>query len=194
MYVIMHDQCLFIAMINSFHTWSIAFHSMNSTFMHESVWSMIIKINVHSLCRNFCLSVTSTRSRWRCEGPCPPSFPASDLQPCRLSASKHNGLQILELDLLHAYDLRKATLENWLCRSILQQWQKLYQYNQTMLPTGRTCQIGNGERTGTVSQSTFEGRVKLRQKERESWCTFRKGSQGFFWRAAHHHTSPICNM
>ena len=37
MYVIMHDQCLFIAMINSFHTRSIAFHSMNSTFMHESV-------------------------------------------------------------------------------------------------------------------------------------------------------------
>ena len=59
-------------------------------------------------CRNFCLSVTSTRSRWRCEGPCPPSFPASDLQPCRLSASKHNGLQILELDLLHANDLRKT--------------------------------------------------------------------------------------
>ena len=49
MYVIMDDQCLFIAMINSFHTWSIAFHSMNSTFMHESVWSMIITINVHSL-------------------------------------------------------------------------------------------------------------------------------------------------
>ena len=49
MYVIMHDQCLFIAMINSFHTWSIAFHSMNSTFMHEPVWTMIITIYVHSL-------------------------------------------------------------------------------------------------------------------------------------------------
>ena len=49
MYVIMHDQCLFIAMINIFHTWSIAFHSMNSTFMHEPVWTMIITIYVHSL-------------------------------------------------------------------------------------------------------------------------------------------------
>ena len=49
MYVIMHDQCLFIAMINIFHIWSIALHSMNGTFMHESAWSMIITINVHSL-------------------------------------------------------------------------------------------------------------------------------------------------
>ena len=49
MYVIMHDQCLFIDMINIFHIWSIALHSMNGTFMHESAWSMIITINVHSL-------------------------------------------------------------------------------------------------------------------------------------------------
>ena len=124
------------------------------------VWTL----RPESVCRNFCLSMTSTRSRWQCEGPCPPSFLASDLQPCRLSASKHNGLQILELDLLHANDLRKIVLDNWLCRSILQQWHKLYQYHQTMLPTGRTCQIGNGERTGTVScQSTLDGKVSLGQ-------------------------------
>ena len=58
----------------------------------------------------------------------------------------------------------RQVLDIWLCRSILQQWHKLDQYYQTMLPTGQTCQIGNGERTGTVScQSTLDGKVSLGQ-------------------------------
>ena len=52
-----------------------------------------------------------------------------------------------------------------------------------MLPTGQTCQIGNGERTGTVSQSTLDGRVRLGQKGEKVYL-HDKDHKGIFWRAA----------
>ena len=111
--------------------------------------------------------MTSTRSHRQCWGSVPPSFPVSDLRSCRLSASKHKGLQILETwPLAREWStkdsFRYLTLQmNFITndKSFISNTKPIY------LRVGQ-CQIGNGERTWSVCQSTFKGKVTLGQKGR----------------------------
>ena len=77
-------------------------------------------------------------------------------------------------------DLRKTVLDNWHCRSILQQWPKFDQYNQTNLPTGRTVRLAMGKGLElSVSQPWMVG-LDLGKKGRRytSMIRITRGSSG----------------